>query len=259
MYQIPELTEFPNLIHGFSTKNEGDMSFNFRSEEGVVKARKRFLGKLNLGLEVCVSMRVQHEDKIMIVDAKDVGKGMKDYQTAINCDGLVTNEKGLFLFLKIADCLPIILFDPSKMALGLVHAGWKGVHLEIAKRAVLRMVELYKSELEDIVVGIGPCAYKNSFMKKNPSQIKNPKWQPFLEKIGEGLYKVDFLGLCKKQLLETGIKAENIFESGIDTVCDKRFFSHVREHNLPKERQGRFACAVGIKGAAMNLNTPGGK
>jgi copper oxidase (laccase) domain-containing protein len=57
---------------------------------------------------------------------------------------------------------------------------------------------------------------------------------------------VDLVAFTEKQLLNVGVLPENIFESSIDTASDKHFFSHVRDKNLPIEKQGRFACVVGL-------------
>ena len=87
----------------------------------------------------------------------------------------------------------------------------------------------------------------DSYIKENPSQLNDPRWKGFV-KNAEGInYMVDFVGLAKKQLLDAGVKKENIFESGIDTVKDKRFYSHVRDGSKDLKYQGRFACVVGIR------------
>ncbi len=58
-------------------------------------------------------------------------------------DALVTDAPGLALLLRFADCQPIILYDPARRALGLVHAGWRGLAQGIARRAVETMQEAF--------------------------------------------------------------------------------------------------------------------
>jgi polyphenol oxidase len=247
MYQIPELTKFPNFIHAFSQKVNGDLSANFNPESKVIRKREKFLAELDLKLEDCVKMKVVHGNKVVEADERKKGVSMRDWRKSVEADGLVTKEKDTHLFLLVADCLSIILFDPVKQRLGLVHAGWKGTDLNIVGKAVKRLKHLYKTEPGDLVVGLGPAARRDSFIKNNPYQRDNPRWTGFLEKIDDTFYKVDFVGLCKKQLYDSGVKRENVFDSGIDTVKDQRFFSHVREKSLPSSVQGRFACIAGIK------------
>jgi YfiH family protein len=194
-------------------------------------------------------MWVNHKDGIVEADASLTGVSMRDYKKAIKTDGFITNKKGLFLFLLIADCLPIIIYDPKKEVVGLIHAGWKGIDLNIAERAVKLLNEEYDSKPRDLVIAIGPFVHKSSFIKENPSQKDDPKWKTFIKRLessGNSAYSVDLFGFTKKQLLDAGVLEDNIYESKIDTAKDKRFFSHVRDKNLPIGEQGRFACVVGL-------------
>ena len=58
--------------------------------------------------------------------------------------------------MRFADCTPILLHDPVKKVIGLVHAGWMGTVKMAAKTAVEAMVENYGSKPEDIRAAIGP-------------------------------------------------------------------------------------------------------
>ena len=250
MYRIPQLSKYPKLFHVISDKGDGNMA---NAINGVIydfdivrKNRERFLRKVGVDIDKTTCMWVTHSDDIIEAPVEKLGISMKDYEHAVKVDGLITNKKGIYLFLLVADCLPIIIYDPVKEVVALVHAGWKGVDLEIAKKAVEKFRLLYKSDPKDLVVGIGPCVYKESFIKENPSQKDDTRWQNYLEEIEDNKYKVDLVGFTKQQLVDSEVAHENIFESGIDTAVDERFFSHVWEGNLPISQQGRFACVVGI-------------
>jgi len=251
VYQIPELLKYPKLIHCFSTKEDGNMANdilgNILNTSEVISNRERFLSKNKIDMEDVVCLWVQHGHDVVVADDRTAGDSMRDYNHAVKADGIITNEEGLSLFLLVADCLPVIIFDPLKEVVGLVHVGWKGADINIAGKAVEKMISEYRIDPKDMIVGFGPAAREDSFIKEKPSQDTDPKWKPFLEKIDGGKYKVDFVGLCKRQLQDVGILESNIFDCGIDTVKDKRFFSHVREGKLPVDKQGRFACIVGLK------------
>jgi YfiH family protein len=72
-------------------------------------------------------------------------------------DGFFTNEKGISLSVRTADCLPMIFYHPKGEILALLHAGWKGTALMIAKKFLLMMKELYNLEFKDWEVSLGPC------------------------------------------------------------------------------------------------------
>jgi YfiH family protein len=74
----------------------------------------------------------------------------------IKADGLLTDNPEVTLFLRFADCVPILLYDPIKKVVGLVHAGWQGTVNKIAKEAISSMVNQYGSQPADILAGIGP-------------------------------------------------------------------------------------------------------
>lgn len=250
MYQIPQLLKLPKLFHSISTREEGNMANSILGQvinfEGVLKNRKNFLKKVNVPINSCVCMWVLGEDGVKIADSRLAGVSMRDYKKAIKIDALITNKKGLYLFLLTADCAPVILYDRVNQVIGLVHVGWKGADLEIIKKVVKSCKNEFNSNPKDLIIGIGPAARKDSFIKESPSQVESPKWKGFIEPVGDNKYKVDFVGLCKSQLVEEGILEKNIFDSQIDTVKDNRFFSHYRDKNSPLNIQGRFVCVVGI-------------
>ena len=251
MFQIPQLSKHKGLFHVFSEKSDGNMAnsisgviYNF---DQVLKNRKKFLEKVGVDSNKTVCMWVTHGDEIIDADPKTAGVSMRDYSKAIKVDGLMTNRKGLYLFLLIADCLPIIIYDPVAEAVGLIHAGWRGVDLEIAKKGVEKFKSKYKSKAEDIIAAIGPCAQKESFIKENPEQLNDPRWRDFVTPVFYSHPAQIFRKADSLNVLDAGIKKENIIDCGIDTVKDKRFFSHVRDCNNNISRQGRFACVVGLK------------
>lgn len=250
MLQLPELLIYRNLIHAFSEISDGNMGIFFngvrKDKNEVLANRTEFLRKINVDIGNCTGLWVIHSNNIVEANPNRAGKSMTDLRILTRADGLITNKIRLFLFLLVADCMPIIIFDPIKNAVAVIHAGWPGVNQNIAKRAVDKFQRLYGSNPGKLVIAIGPCARASSFIKTNPSQLNDPKWQGYLEKVDKNTYKVNFVGLCNKQFIDSGIKSENIFNCGIDTVTSSRFFSHVRNMKEGREDQGRFACVVGI-------------
>jgi len=163
-------------------------------------------------------------------------------------DGLFTREKGIFLFLMVGDCIPIIMVDAKKGALGLVHAGWKSTDQKIATEAVTQMKERFGSAPKDIIVALGPAIKKESYGFTDPVQKTLPGWKKFLVPLPEGRTGVDVVGYNRRQLELAGVPKESIFESEIDTGTDMRFFSHYRiKHHGSPEKEGRFACVVGFE------------
>jgi len=246
MYQIQSLKKFKNIIHGFSTREDGNMSFLYSREQDVINNRLSFISKLDLDKDKCVGMFVVHGTKITIVEKKMLGKGITEYKAAIKTDGLITNKKGIYLFLLIADCLPIIIFEPKKEVIGLVHAGWKGLHKGVVKNTVDRFKKTYNCKPENLHVVIGPSIHKESYFFKDLKQKDDTRWKGFINKLADNKYTVDLIGFTLNQFLSQGVLEKNIIVDKNDTAKSNKFFSNYlsNQNNL---KQGRFACLVGIR------------
>ena len=71
-------------------------------------------------------------------------------------DIILTDNPEVTLFMRYADCVPILLYDPVQHAIGLAHAGWRGTVLGVGQAAVEEMQGRYGSNPSDIIAGIGP-------------------------------------------------------------------------------------------------------
>jgi len=71
-------------------------------------------------------------------------------------DIILTDNPEVTLFMRYADCVPILLYDPVKRAIGLAHAGWQGTVLKVARTAVEAMQTRYGSSPSDLRTAIGP-------------------------------------------------------------------------------------------------------
>jgi len=231
-----------NLRYGISDVSDGNMSFKFGKEEEVLDNRKNFLNKIKAPLNKCIGISLAHDSQILAVSQKDASECAVKTKEG---DALLTNKVGLFLFMITADCLPIILFDPIKMIVALVHCGWKSTEEKIIQKTISKMMASYKSKASDIVAAIGPGIHKESYKFENPAVENLPGWKPFLNKLKTGEYEIDLVGYNVFQLEKGGILPKNIELSSIDTVKDKNYFSHYRSVRTG-ESEGRFCTIIGI-------------
>jgi len=88
-----------------------------------------------------------HEDVVTYVDAPGVVPGT---------DALITDVPGLPLGVIMADCVPVLVYDPDHHALGLAHAGWPGTVARLASKTVRAMTERFGSDPAALVAAIGP-------------------------------------------------------------------------------------------------------
>ncbi len=238
MYQIPGLNKFPELVHGVSTLDEGNMSIKWGPEAEVNQNRQFFLNKLNIDPNRCVHAGLVNGTNFVVVDQNNSGQ-------SVICDALITSEINLPLRLITGDCFPTIIFDPIKNYLALVHLGVYGIAGGLATKTIIKLVDM-GSNISDLIVGIGPGVDKSSykFEREILFQKDIPEWQPFLTlDPADKLTMVDLHGYLIYELKNQGVQAENIHDSGINTVTDSRFFSHYRSVRT-HEPEGRFMTAV---------------
>ena len=228
------------IIH--SNIPDGNMSFLWGETDEVLENRTKLLEKNNLDINNCVNLSTQRGSNILKVTINDAGKGMKDTDSAIKGDGLITNED-LALCLLTADCLPISFFDPKKGVIGLAHAGWRGTDEKITSKMAEKFINEFGSDPKDIEVEIGPGVRKESFIFENPVQKEMPEWQPYLKYLPDGQTSIDLFAYNKQQLIDVGILEENIKVSNINTGTDENYFSHYRSVRTG-EKEGRFFTIV---------------
>ncbi len=161
-----------------------------------------------------------------------------------NVDGVVTNVAGLPILLYFADCVPVILFDPVAVALGVVHAGWRGTASRIVIRAVEKMGEAFGSEPGNIKAAIGPaigsCCYPTSVdvAQKLSATVSDAK--AFIVYDGdEKQPRPDLKAVNAMQLLEAGVGEVDVAD--LCTAClPSVFYSH-RQSGGNTGRQGAIA------------------
>jgi hypothetical protein len=138
-------------------------------------------------------------------------------------DAMITNTKGFCLVIRTADCIPVILADPTALCAGAVHSGWKSTEKRIAVRTARRLKENYGARYQRlrayILPGIGAAAYKvgDDFADRFPHSAV---------RMADGLH-INLAGEIQRSLIEEGIPSENIFLSNLCTFeQNDLFFSH---------------------------------
>jgi len=162
-------------------------------------------------------------------------------------DALVTKQPEVTLFLRFADCVPVLLFDPRRRVVGLAHAGWRGTLLKTPAAAVRVMVEQYGSRPQDIVAGIGPsigpCHYAvGPEVVEQTRAAFSHSADDLLAPAEGGHYHLDLWAANARALREIGV--EQIEVSGLCTACHPdEFFSHRAEQG----QTGRFGALIGLR------------
>lgn len=145
-------------------------------------------------------------------------------------DGLVSTRSGSLL-VRTADCLPILLFDPSRNLIAAIHAGCKGLTLNIIAAGVATMRQL-GGKTRNIVAVIGPhigsCCYAVTQERVEPFVRRGFK-RAHIVRQSDTVSYLNLAAIARQQLGQAGISARQIEISGVCTHCDQRFYSYRRE------------------------------
>ena len=137
-----------------------------------------------------------------------------------NCDGLITDDKNIYLCIFTADCMPVFMADKNKKAVALVHAGWRGLAAGILNNAVLSFDKNFNIKPNDIEVYIGP------HIKKCCYTVGKEVLQAF--NLNDNNNNLSLAQQAQKQLKFLGI--ENIFVSSYCTCHNSnQFYSYRKE------------------------------
>ena len=215
----------------------------------VLENRKRLSVTIGIALSHFTIGRQIHSGNVTIISKELRGKGSTNHQEAIDAtDAMVTNVPDICMVILVADCVPMLFFDPVKRAIGVVHAGWKGTLQFIAQHTVRAMEKTFGSSPQDIMVGmgpsIGPCCYKVG--PEVISQVKNifhTKKEYILNESKDGEGYFDLWKANLKQLLHSGIDRENIEMAMICTCHNSNLFFSYRHQ---KGDTGRFGAGIAL-------------
>jgi YfiH family protein len=273
------LTRLPWLIHGFSTRTGGlsrvyggrtlNLGFTKQDSSSVVERnRAAFLSQLGAisGKELwpVVTLRQIHSDLIHCVT--------KLPKKSLVGDGLITRVPGVLLAIQTADCLPVILVDARRKAVGVFHAGWRGTAKRIVEKGVGEMRRWFGTLPRDIRAAIGPgihaCCYAigpevrqqfesqfayaedlfREIKESDPVREKYPLL--FLTARAPGHSELptkiflDLVEANRRQLVDAGVSPKNITASPLCTAChSEMLFSYRAEKGVT----GRMMSVAGIR------------
>ena len=243
------------LRHGVTGRSGGVSEAPFQSlnlglhvddrTQDVLENRRRLMAVLNCDLPQLTTARQTHEDHIIAVGQTEIGRGAGSYADAFpHTDALMTNLPGVPLMMCVADCVPVILFDPVKSVCAVVHDGWRGTAQRLAAKTVLAMQLAYGSKPKDILAYIGPSISKAHFEVSEDTamtfQNLGPAYGACTEH-QEGIWRVDLWKANHLLLTDAGLVPEHI-ETTTSCVFDQADkFSSYRRDGGHTGRMGAFA------------------
>ena len=209
-------------LHFFGTRY-GPEYGRMNGEQGTVKAG-------DPDYPLVVSIRQVHGTDVLSLD-----RPLKAGQTFFGGhDAVLTNQADTLLTVHTADCVPVLLMDSSRGAIGAVHAGWRGAVNGIVAKSVRTMMERFDAGLASLHVAIGPsagpCCYEvdTPVMDRLPPDVLGDP--TILRRTGHGTGQLDLKKFIQWQALSLGLAEDHIHTVDLCTICrPDLFFSYRRE------------------------------
>ncbi|MCD6289512.1 MAG: peptidoglycan editing factor PgeF [Anaerolineae bacterium] len=245
LYQFESLVGYPRLRHAVSTRLGGVSTPPFASlnltmvggdDPGRVdENHRRLCTAVGISPSDLVSPQQVHRDQVVRVGREDRGRVVP------GCDGLITDEPGVALLLRFADCVPLIVYDPVHHAVGVAHAGWRGTVRGIATALVSAMQREFHSRPEELIAGIGPsigpCCYEVGLDVVQLVRATLDTSNGVVSRWPNGAYHLDLWAANDKLLTQAGVR--HIEVAGLCTACHTdEFYSHRAERG----RTGRHGA-----------------
>ena len=148
----------------------------------------------------------------------------------LDCDAIATNQTGIKLTVRTADCAPILIADTEQHLIAAVHAGWKSAVQGLIENTVHALIQ-HGADPKNMIAGIGPHLQIQSFeVSPEMKALFPPVHQHFFtQENGQILF--DFDAYVQMRLRHAGIN--QIQSTGTDTFTGLTYNSYRRDPNNP--------------------------
>ena len=138
-------------------------------------------------------------------------------------DAIFTDHPELWLAVKTADCLPVLVTTPYAVAA--IHAGWRGLQKNIIGKTLNILMDEFNLDPTKLNITFGPHIRQHSYeVEESFTNYFDDKF--FRPSKNDGHLLLDLTAVARDQIREAGLSALSITDCGVNTFEDERFFSY---------------------------------
>jgi YfiH family protein len=217
---------------GFTTREAGDMR--------KIQVVKNFFQERDIQVRKVVLLEQIHSTNVSVPDPLHLG----DVEVLEECDGVATIETGIALSVRVADCVPLLFYDPVAKVIGASHNGWRGSVKNLMKKMIEKMEGLgaHAANIR-MVLGpaIGSCCYTVDSDRYILFMEEMERFEKLIFKPHGGGFHLNLTRLNYELALENGVQRSHIDYFPFCTSCDaKRFYSYRRQYKKHPEQFGEM-------------------
>ncbi len=271
----PQLLEYPLHadVHAFSTQRDGGVgqgnyaTFNLTHYCGdhphnVARHRAALCRVLGIADEALHLPHQTHGTGVLKIDAAHLSRSADEQaQRMHGIDALITDMHHQCIGVSTADCIPVLLYDPTHHVIAAIHAGWRGTVADIVGCTIRAMKKYYGTQCHQLRAVIGPGIGVEAF------EVGDEVYEAFtkagfpMEQIARRMpcyantdaYRTSFpsekwhidLWAANAHLLETaGLPLQHIMVSGICTYTHYETYFSARRLGI---KSGRIFTGIMMK------------
>lgn len=147
-----------------------------------------------------------------------------------SCDALFTRVKDVALGIKVADCLPVTLVEPSLNWTANIHAGWRGASARVVESTIASVRgddRITSAAVAVLGPSIRQCCFEVGDEVVEQFRQSYPAVDHFVDR-SLGRPRISITGMVTDALLSEGFAADNVIDSGLCTRCDDSIFHSYR-------------------------------
>ncbi len=275
IFRVPFWQFHQELVHGCTTRLLGNLSFRSGIEADVRSRREHLATELDIPPGRLFAPKLTHSSNIAVLrddsflarlngyrtlprEGTDIREGHPEVPQIVandefnaGIDGIVWDIPEVYALIITADCAPVSFYDPESGACGAAHIGLVGAINGLAKVMVRTMEEALTANLATLEAIIYPsvrsCHYdltrSGLWQQIGADVLAHYQDDPAFD----DLTHFDLPGLIARQLYESGVRSEHVYDVGVCTACrHDLFYSNVAATTPEAKRtEGRFGAVVG--------------
>lgn len=162
-------------------------------------------------------------------------------------DALVTDQPGVIVAVRTADCVPVLMHDRKHRVVAAVHAGWRGAVAGIVPKTIELLIERFGANPSSLSLSIGPsagpCCYEVDQPVLDRLQREFSEWARVIRDERKGKAKLDLRNLIRRQALLRGVAPDRVTSVNLCTICHgDLFYSYRREGRV----QGTMVSGIAL-------------
>lgn len=245
------------LQAGFTTRNGGvsrppynslNLGLNTDDPPYNVEGNRSTLARaFDLAQHQMLTVRQVHGSDILVLDEPNPDL---THFLNVECDAIITDQPGFLIGILVADCFPVLLFDPNRKVIAAVHIGWRGAAAGLLGKSIRAMQNCFGCRPEQLLAAVGPGIGAHSYEVDRPVREAfrqgSGHWEEIAKEVELGKWHLDLRQSCLLQLAEEGLQDKNIDVAEECTCCHRElFFSYRRDHGKTGRQMGFLMLTAG--------------